>query len=321
MRISQNISAGSRAAFLALLSVLLLAVGPPPAAAQAKTYVALGDSVAYGFMNLTSTPLGTAGFPGYVQPYAAFLGTNVTPVNLGIVGETTTSLLNNSGENDDLNSHYSETTSQYDLLSTYLSSNASNITIQVGANDLLALAQTTAFQQAVQKAALTGDAADEQRLLNGTLAIVASNYDTLLTRVSALAPGARVQVLGYYSPYSGLPATDPASGYLHGISDPLTLSLNTVLKGESAKFGAQYVDLYTPFHGNEAALLLNGELLNTPFGLLPNDHPTAAGYAVIARQLAAAPVPEASPAVSFGLLLALGLGGMIVAARRKKARA
>ncbi len=32
-----------------------------------------------------------------------------------------------------------------------------------------------------------------------------------------------------------------------------------------------------------------------------------------------APVPEASTTVSFGLLLALGLGGMMVAARRKKA--
>jgi len=34
--------------------------------------------------------------------------------------------------------------------------------------------------------------------------------------------------------------------------------------------------------------------------------------------LSSAPVPEASTTVSFGLLLALGLGGLVIAARRKK---
>jgi len=34
-----------------------------------------------------------------------------------------------------------------------------------------------------------------------------------------------------------------------------------------------------------------------------------------------APVPEASTTVSLGLLLALGMGGMVVAAKRKKGRA
>jgi len=35
----------------------------------------------------------------------------------------------------------------------------------------------------------------------------------------------------------------------------------------------------------------------------------------------AAPIPEASTTVSFGLLLALGLGGLVIAAKRKKASA
>ena len=33
----------------------------------------------------------------------------------------------------------------------------------------------------------------------------------------------------------------------------------------------------------------------------------------------AAPVPEASTTVSLGLLLALGVGGLVIAARRRKA--
>jgi len=317
--LSRSFSAALGAAALALLTL----AAPPPATAQAKTYVAVGDSLAYGFMNFTSTPVGTTGFAGYAQPYDVFLsaqaGAPVALVNLGIVGETTDSLLHNGGENDDLNSHYSETTSQYDLLSTYLNTNVQNITVQVGANDLLGLATTAAFKSAVA----TGNTSAEQALLNGTLANVTANYDTLLARINALAPGADVQVVGYYSPYAGLPVTDLASGYLHAISDPLTQSLNAVLQAEAAKHGAQYVDLYVdlyaPFHGRESTLLLNGDLLDTPFGPLPNDHPTDAGYAVITRQLEAAPVPEASPAVSLGLLLALGLG-VVAAARRKKAK-
>ena len=42
------------------------------------------------------------------------------------------------------------------------------------------------------------------------------------------------------------------------------------------------------------------------------------GIALTGASFAAAPVPEASTTVSFGLLLALGLGGLVVAAKRKK---
>ena len=296
-----------------VLPALLLALASSPASAQGKNYVAVGDSLAYGFMDLGLTPVGTDGFAGYAQPYAAFLGLPL--INLGIVGETTTSLLHNGGENNDLNSHYTTLTSQSDLLPTYLSSDTRTVTIQVGANDLIALAATDAFQLAVA----TGNTDAQKALLGGTLATVATNYDTLLTQIDTLAPGANVQIIGYYSPYGGLAVTDPNSAYLHGISDTLALGLNGVLEGEAAKHGAQYVDIYGAFHGSEATLLLNGDLLDTPYGLLPNDHPTAAGYAVITQKLEAAAVPEASTPVSFGLLAAFGLGGML-AARRKKVR-
>ena len=60
------------------------------------------------------------------------------------------------------------------------------------------------------------------------------------------------------------------------------------------------------------------------FGLLANN--TGIGqqftYSITnggSLTLAAAPVPEASTTVSLGLLLLLGLGGLVVAARRKRA--
>ena len=70
--------------------------------------------------------------------------------------------------------------------------------------------------------------------------------------------------------------------------------------------------------GDYNRYVLTDELVPTAFGPLPNDHPTIQGYSLIADQLAAAPVPEAPTALSFGLLL---LGGLAVAFRRRKTRA
>ena len=312
----------SRAAVLALL--LALAACPPPASAQA-TYVAVGDSLAYGFMDAVVTPIGTAGFPGYAQSYAAFLSApsrTVSLVNLGIVGETTDSLLHNAAGNSALNTNYSAAapTSQYDLLLTKLNSTVSNVTVQIGGNDILNLASNPVFQDAF----VDGDTATVQTLLQGTLAQIGANYDVLLTRIDALVPGAHVQALGYYNPYAFLPPTSLNNIYLRASSIPLEQGLNDIIAHEAALHHDQFVDLAPAFNahgGDYNKYVLTDELVPTAFGPLPNDHPTIQGYKLIADQLAAAPVPEASTALSFGLLAALGLGGLAVAVRRRKTRA
>jgi len=320
---SHNLSAAPRFAFLVLLPTLM-AAAPQTAHAQ-KTYVSVGDSLAYGFMDYTATPAGTAGYAGYAQPYAAFLsspGKTVSLVNLGIVGETTDSLLKNSAGNSMLNSNYSAAapTSQYALLSADLNPNVSNVTVQIGGNDILGLAASSAFQDAF----VDGDTATANALLNATLTYIGANYDALLTQITSLAPGADVQVLGYYNPYAFLPPTSVNNIYLRAASVPLEQGLNTVIAQEAARHHVQFVDLADPFAAQGSHYgdyVLTGEAIPTAFGPLPNDHPTALGYALIAQQLEAAPVPEASTALSFGLLAALGLGGLAVAARRRKTRA
>ncbi len=68
------------------LAALGAAFAPNTAHAQTPTYLALGDSVAYGYQNDTVTPPGIAnagGYPGYTQAYDAFLSQQAgTPVNL-----------------------------------------------------------------------------------------------------------------------------------------------------------------------------------------------------------------------------------------------
>lgn len=307
-----RMTAALLAALLGGLGAASCHAGGPP-----QTYVAVGDSLAYGFMNFTATPVGTAGFPGYAQPYAASLsaqaGGPVTLIDLGIVGETTDSLLHNTAGNILLNSNYAAGQSQYDLLSQDLNSTVSHVTVQIGANDILGLATSTPFETAV----LSGDTAAEQTLLNDALAHIAGNYNTLLNQITSLAPGADVQVLGYYNPYAALPPTDPTNVYLRAVSDPLEFGLNSVIAQEAAAHGDHFVDLAAPFAGHEDTLVLANETIPTPFGQIPNDHPTA-GYAVITQQLEAAPVPESSPVLSLGLLLAAG--GLTIARRKSAAR-
>lgn len=312
-------AAGWGAALLGLAAVGLLPEAP--AAAQTPTYIAVGDSVAYGYMNSTLTPAGGSGYPGYTQLYDGFLsaqaGAPVMLLNLGIVGETTTSLLTNSAGNAALNSNYSAAlpSSQFALLSADLNPSVTHITVQIGANDMLGLAVNPSFA--------FGTPAAQQALLASTLATVQSNYNALLTQINTLDPGANVQVLDYYNPYANLPPSTPAqpyNDYLRTVSVPLLGGLNAVIAQEAVLHDDSLVDLAGPFAGQEATLTRSNEYVDFGGLSVPNDHPTAAGYAVIAHQLEPAAVPEASSAVSFSLLLLLTLGGAVISAHRKSSR-
>ena len=72
----------------------------------------------------------------------------------------------------------------------------------------------------------------------------------------------------------------------------------------------------TAFYGVAATAPEIGGIANyTPTANQPG---FVAGFNVSYKLISDAPVPEASTTVSFGLLLALGMGGVVVAGRRKK---
>ena len=75
----------------------LFALTPLPVAAGHQTYIALGDSLAFGEYRFQDNP--SNGDRGYVGPYADYLaqfngGVRPTVINLGVDGETTTTFLN-----------------------------------------------------------------------------------------------------------------------------------------------------------------------------------------------------------------------------------
>jgi lysophospholipase L1-like esterase len=157
----------------------------------------------------------------------------------------------------------------------------------IGGNDIFYLLSTPAFQAASD--------AEKQVLLGQTIQAALNRYGTVLTEVKTLSPEARILLPGYYNPY-------PSGTSEHALFDSILAGFNPSLKQLAELFGATYIDLYSPFVGNELVLtnIASGDF-----------HPTQAGYEVIAQQFTSAVVPE--PA-SLALLL-IGAGGALIAKR------
>ncbi len=282
------------------------------ARAQApQNYIALGDSYAYGYTSQATTPAGL-GDMGYVSLFANYLATrnnNVRPslTSLATPGETTQSLRSGPPASA-YNLNYTGTGNQsqiavYEQRAAAIALAASRVdyvTLQVGGNDLLNLFVSTQFQAA--------DLATRETLINDRLALVQTNYDNILSRVRAAAPQARIFLLGYPDPFAGL-NPNPLAGY----STRITQRENALFQSLAPTYGATYVDIFTPFVGNETAYT-NIQSQDPAGSGFPNFHPNAQGYSVIAGRLqAAVAVPEPS-----ALALALPLLPFALLMRRRK---
>ena len=101
----------------------------------------------------------------------------------------------------------------------------------------------------------------------------------------------------------------PANSRLVHLAAGLTLSAPAFLAAAPAQ---------TTFYSTRPAFLANSAGTTTLGIQEPNNFALNIDNFTFGRS---APVPEASTTVSVGLLLVLGLGGMVIAARRKKATA
>ncbi len=332
-----------RRLLLPALALTGLAVGHP--AAAAPQYVALGDSYAYGFTtigSLVSTvqgfeaatalhvpdPTDTAsllGLQGYVAPFAAAEG--IAPqnvLNLAIPGETLGSFYaGNTSSLVNLNYAGLGGVTQASLLTSTLATVGSvrDITVQLGGNDLIGLASSSAFQAAT----LTG----KEALAGSALQTFDAGFVPLLQTLKAHSPN--VFVVGYFDPFTPLD-TQPATGVTDpfgGLGAVLLPDLNASLRADAAAAGVKYVDIAGAFAGHEEqysydtqpfdqsalSALIPGYTSSLPT-TFPDYHPNAAGYGVIAGQLEqAATVPEPGT----WALLALGLPLTLLGIRRRKA--
>ncbi len=167
------------------------------------------------------------------------------------------------------------------------------ISITLGFNELGALA-TLPTSQALS-------------MLPSTLATYQSNYTQVLTDIRALEPHAALYMLGYYNPFPANPTNPAAPIFAQGGPE-----LNAIIQGLAAEFGANYGNTNSPFVGNEAAYTYISQypagatapgsayVGTEPIG---DVHPNAAGYAVIADQMAAIPEPASVALTGMAALL------------------
>lgn len=248
--------------------------GSPPA----QTYLALGDSLAFGYSekrfeeNLPDeNPV--AFETGYVNDFAEALrfgDPGLQIVNDGCPGETTESFINGPCAYQlefPLHHPYvgGPTSSQLSDALAYLTAHpgaVSPITIDIGANDALGVVETVCDLKPTCIAEHAPALFEE----------VGKKLGLILGELRAAAPHAQIIVLGLYNPFGSS---------IEG-AGTLTADLNEVMAADAASVKARFADPL-PFFNPPGAL--EGPticLLTNMCTAKPDIHPTDLGYRVLA---------------------------------------
>jgi lysophospholipase L1-like esterase len=290
-----------------LLAGLVFASGAG-ASTAGSTYLALGDSLAYGYhaaqFEAEYPNINPAKFEGgYVQDFAKLLkltNPKLQVINDGCPGETTETLIKGSGIGGFcaggatgkpfpyffLHHSYGTHTSQLaDALAILKENpNVSPITLDIGANDLLQyLATKCGFP--------TGFTCTEAQVAT-LFAKTAGNVAAILGQLHAAAPKAELIMVGIYDPY---PLTLPAPG-----ADKVLAEFDSGLETAAKAEGASFVNPEPLFNPSYVFGLPEKTDLTTicqltamcpggtysPTSELADIHPTALGYEVMAGAVA-----------------------------------
>lgn len=249
------------------------------------TYLALGDSVAFGYVPPQAVPAPNysdpRSFVGYPEDVARALHLLVS--NASCPGETTASFLvpgapSNGCENSPgssigyrtefpLHVQYRGTQMQYAL--RYLAVHRHQtrlVTINIGANDVFLCQETTA------------DACASPAELQAVLTEIQANLTTIYTEIRDVAHYRGLLVaLTYYS----ISYSDPAQ--VAG-----TEALDSAIASVTEKFGGKVADGFAAFEGPSAAFggspCAAGLLIKLPDGTC-NVHPSPAGHLLLAQAI------------------------------------
>lgn len=286
-------------AALALMGGLVMA----PAAGAAKvgnTYLALGDSLAYGYHaaqfneELAKGEVNPASFnDGYVNDFdqvVKLINPKVNLINDGCPGEGTETFLHGSGHpgfcgGEDaapfpavfLHHPYFGTQLEDALKVLHENPNVSPITLDIGANDVLHfVAANCGFPFA--------DTCTEAQFA-AEITHIATNTAFILGQLRAAAPHAQIVLVGLYNPFPDFPSEG---------SDKITTGLNKAFEAVAASIpGTSFANPEPLF--NPSTVLGTPESTDLPtictltamcpegkFSPSGDIHPTKLGYAVMA---------------------------------------
>ncbi len=248
----------------ALLPLALLAPASPAAAKEAPAYVALGDSVAFGVG--ASDP--SSG--GYVAlTYDAlrksdrYRNRGLELVNLAVPGATSSDLLLSGGQLERALNEIRER--QEDVSSA--DDNVEIITIDIGGNDVLALATSDSPCPA------DPISPECESLLQGMVDRLEENLTEVVSSLREAAPMAHIIVLDRYSPLSGRVGAEDL------VADLAVRKINDVTESvvSQMELGVDLASVYPLFRGRASQLVADDNL-----------HPNDDGHALIAEVVQAA---------------------------------
>jgi lysophospholipase L1-like esterase len=247
------------------------------------TYLALGDSVAFGYVPADAVPppnyQSAHSFAGYPEDVAQALRVRVW--NASCPGETTESMLvagvvSNGCENSPtsatgyrtlfpLHVQYQGTQMEYALKYLAVHQHTQLVTIDVGANDVFLCQETTA------------DHCTSPAEFQAVLQQIAANLTTIYTQIRKANYQGPLVALTYYS----LNYADPAQ------VASLKL-LNSVIASVTVAFGGKVADGFAAFEGPSMAVggspCAAGLLIKLPDGTC-NIHPSPAGHLLLAQAI------------------------------------
>lgn len=235
---------GLLALCLAAVSLAVLVFASAAGASQiGSTYLALGDSLAYGYhaaqfkSELEKGTVEPATFnDGYVDDFGAVLKLahpGLQTVNDGCPGETTETLIDGSGipgycaggptgtpfPYAFLHHPYTQASQLADALAILKANpNVSPITLDIGANDVL--------QFLASKCGFPSTFTCSPAEVEAEFAHIAGNVFSILSQLRAVAPKAQMVLIGLYNPY---PTVLPSPG-----GDATTAALNAALQSVAA---------------------------------------------------------------------------------------
>jgi lysophospholipase L1-like esterase len=267
---------------MAMAGAATLASADPSPDPDNRAFLALGDSIVFGFITADGfayvNPHNFIGYPDYVE---AELRLNAT--NAACPGETTSSFISPTGADNGcrpfrasfpLHVNYSST--QLDFAINFLATHRQTrlLTISLGGNDGLLLENSC-----------HGDPACIQAGLPQVLATVSSNMDAILRRLRATGFRGVLVVVNYASP----DYTDP-------LQTGLVILLNQALATVASANGAVVADAFTAFQVAASTPFAGGKpcragLLNVnpqdPTQTSCDIHPAQSGQQLLAETVEA----------------------------------
>jgi lysophospholipase L1-like esterase len=276
---------GASVAFVAAVAVTPAVAAPASSAASTPgLYLALGDSVAFGYVPSNAVPApdysDAASFVGYPEDLGTSLGLKV--VNASCPGETTISMIAAGGQSNGCENapgssvgyrtffplHVSYSGTQLAFAEQFLKSHptTSLVTINIGANDAFVCQETTA------------DHCTSPAELAGVLNDIYHNLKAIYTGIR--------QVGGYHGTLVAL--SYYSLNYNNTKLDEQTTALDDTITTVTRDYGGYVANGYTAFY-NASAPSHNsctaGLIIPIPHSPC-NVHPTSAGHLVLAAAIA-----------------------------------